>query len=41
MIQQLKKMVVARETDEEPPILLDLTNLVAIFGLIDVTQRGR
>lgn len=41
MIEQLQKMVSARDNGDEPPTLLNMSNLVAIFGLIDVTQRGR
>ena len=34
-------MVATRDNGSDPPTLLDMSNLVAIFGLIDVTQRGR
>ena len=41
LIEQLEKMVATRDNGSDPPTLLDMSNLVAIFGLIDVTQRGR
>jgi len=40
LIEQLEKMVATRDNGSDPPTLLDMSNLVAIFGLIDVTQRG-
>ena len=41
LIEQLQKLVTARDNGGDVPTLLDMSNLVAIFGLIDATQRGR
>jgi hypothetical protein len=40
LIEQLKKIVEARELGIEPPSLLDVTNFASIFGLIDVNNSG-
>ena len=40
LIEQLKKIVEARELGIEPPSLLDVTNFASIFGLIDVKNSG-
>lgn len=40
LIEQLKKIVEARELGIQPPSLLDVTNFSSIYGLIDVNNRG-
>ena len=40
LIEQLKKIVEARELRIQPPSLLDVTNFSSIYGLIDVNNRG-
>ncbi|CBY07517.1 unnamed protein product [Oikopleura dioica] len=40
LIEQLKKIVEARELGIQPPSLLDVANFSSIYGLIDVNNRG-
>ena len=40
-VEQLQNLVSARDTGTEPPTLLEANNFAAIFGLIDITGRGR
>lgn len=40
-LEQLQNLVSARDTGTEAPTLLETNNFSAIFGLIDITGRGR